>query len=431
MFYSENKFEFSRNFVFGLEYVWKLGPLAWASFRNIAFALDDTYHDYDGSYSANTREPIFLECPVGPGGELKDWTDICELLATHNTLDDSLKLRCICVARTKETAAAFLAALDNLPRLKELAIQMGPFWNPGIYEMVKSKIREKTASKPERSLQQFPFFDLPVELQYRILEHTDLIAPMRLIYSPERDTFIPDRELDGGCERDTFSQNPRKDYCHGRAVLACWRTPHMLFLVSKRMQQLAIGIYYSKNIFHVRCEPKLSPPAASWSARKSIFLRCFPQRSLQHLQRIRFKLPVMRNWAVFWPEFNEAEDWAISLYLLSLIAHPKLTIELLMVYNWSRNPTSETQDLSAYDNDFCSRVVTPMGCLKGRLQDLFIYIRSPLNSSCILQYVKKERELEQSIMGTDYESLARGKAEAISRYSGKYSTLEHGEQLDS
>ncbi|KAL4800096.1 hypothetical protein BDV19DRAFT_384461 [Aspergillus venezuelensis] len=218
MFYLENRFEFACHISWGLRDIRGFGPLAWASFRRLFFALDRTYH-YEGNEYAFEYDEWFWERAKDASEVLPDWLYICEQLTAYSTRDDWLELRFSCDAMEKATAAAFLDPLKNLPRLKDLVIQMGPFFNPGIHEMVAGIIWEKT--RAEEFPGAFCFFNLLVELQYRTLEHTNLILPTRLTYSDTRGAFLHPYI------RGIFRRDPGKGFCHGRAALHCLSTPHI------------------------------------------------------------------------------------------------------------------------------------------------------------------------------------------------------------
>ncbi|KAL5000156.1 hypothetical protein BDV10DRAFT_183746 [Aspergillus recurvatus] len=402
VFYSANKFEFARHIVHGLKDIRGFGPLAWRSFRYLSFALDQTYHYEGNEYGAFKYDDFFWERSQDVSEVLPDWRYICEQLAAYNTFADRLELRFICDAATKKTAAEFLNPLKSLPLLKELAIQIGPFWNPGIQEMITASIREKT--KPRDFPGAFRFSDLPVEIQYRILEHTDLVISRPLEYSSPRGTFLLPHTY------NTYSRDPRKDFCPGHAALPCLRTPHMLFLVSKPMRQLALSIFYSQNVFQVRCEPKSFAPAAGWGAHRSGFLHGFPVYSFHYLRHIHWRLPSMWECGAFRPGSSVAEDWVISLYLLSLAVPPgRLTIELTMSPYYGRSNVPETASEFETEWEPYDRVVGQMGCLKGLLRDLFIHMYYPSHSSLEEIRVAKEQSLEKHIMGSDYDSSTRGK----------------------
>ncbi|KAL4950996.1 hypothetical protein BDW69DRAFT_171003 [Aspergillus filifer] len=184
----------------------------------------------------------------------------------------------------------------------------------------------------------------------------------------------------------------------------------MLFRVSNSMRQLAMSIFYSQNVFKVKCELGRCVPAAAWSAQQSAFLHCFPKRSFHHLRHIHWELPSMCNWLAFQPENKETEDWVISLYLISMAIPPgMLTIELVFPFNGSAVLTPEHQ-YHVEDNDpFHDRVISYMDCLVGRLRDLFIHINYPKISPWEQTRANRERRLEQRIMGINYDSFARGK----------------------
>ncbi|KAL4908775.1 hypothetical protein BDW74DRAFT_145321 [Aspergillus multicolor] len=270
--------------------------------------------------------------------------------------------------------------------------------------MAEAVIRQKTKSKKSPGV--FRFFDLPVELQYRVLEYTNLVLDRRFSYDCLRGTFIPPFIC------DTYSRNPRKDFCTGRAAIPCLRTPHMLFLVNNAMRQLATAVFYSRNSFKIKPRLRECAPAAAWSAEQSEFIQGFPKRSFPYLRHIRWKFDnnFSGNWAYFLPGSKEVEDWVISLYLISLVVPPGvLKIEITMYSFGCSNLTAETQRHEDNDGAYYDRVIGPMDCLKGRLKDLFIQISYPRCSPWDEIRRDRERQLERRIMGSDYDSFARGK----------------------
>ncbi|RDW81487.1 uncharacterized protein DSM5745_05044 [Aspergillus mulundensis] len=405
-FYSENVFGFFRHIGWGLQAIRGFGPLVWRSFRCVSFALDKSCHWEGYENRSYHYDDEFLSRCRDVEEVLPDWIYICEQLAAHNTHNDRLDLRFMCDAFTAETAAAFLSPLKLLPRLKKLAIKMGPFFNPDTHQMSAAMIREKT--KPRDCPKPFPFFHLPIELQYRILEHTDLVFDLAHIYSPDQHCFRPQYSQYGRSR--TFCPDRREEFCMEPGVLPCLRTPHMLFLVSNSMRRLAMDVYYSRNIFHVECETKTSPPAAAWSAQKSAFLRCFAPRSFQYLRHIRWRMPSTRTWTAFQPGNRESEDWVISLYLISLaVPAGSLTMEMMIPPYSSPVTTPLTQYLVDCDDEYFRRLISYMDCLKGHLRDLFLHIEYSPSGEWDQIRLDKERALERIIMGSGYDSLARGK----------------------
>ncbi|KAI9149064.1 hypothetical protein HJFPF1_11110 [Paramyrothecium foliicola] len=76
----------------------------------------------------------------------------------------------------------------------------------------------------------FRFVDLPYEMQYAVLEHTELVSP----------------------ERHIFWEATRKFYL--RLANNPWRVPLSLLLVSKSVYAMAREIYWSHNHFEVRAD---------------------------------------------------------------------------------------------------------------------------------------------------------------------------------
>lgn len=141
----------------------------------------------------------------------------------------------------------------------------------------------------------FRFLDLPRELQYEILEYTDLVTPCREItWNPKKRFYLhyrfEDREFTNCPPEDHYTCHFRNCYqllnngcfCYRyhavpSTICNCWCPPTPLFLVSKSLQHLARTILFSKNRFIVM--PSGGPfyaaakPAVLDRLEASIFLR--------------------------------------------------------------------------------------------------------------------------------------------------------------
>ncbi|KAL4751323.1 hypothetical protein BDW72DRAFT_212804 [Aspergillus terricola var. indicus] len=139
------------------------------------------YRAHPDGCHGTVAEIMDNDAQLEANGVLATWRSICSRLAAYQTQDDRFELRLICGAASTETAAAFLAPLHDLPRLKALSIRMGSNRNLYIQHMVMKTIRQKTTYSAPEPEGPFPFLRLPVELQLRVLEHTGFIASWDLL----------------------------------------------------------------------------------------------------------------------------------------------------------------------------------------------------------------------------------------------------------
>ncbi|KAL4763612.1 uncharacterized protein BDW70DRAFT_148403 [Aspergillus foveolatus] len=143
----------------------------YSSLRSICVTIGTTWCDGSHSplvYRAHRRgchgtvaEIMENDAQLAANGVLETWRSVCSTLAAYRTRDDQFELRLICGAASTETAAAFLALIHDLPRLKALSIRMGPNRNLDIQNMIMKIIRQRTkyfGPEPEGS---FPFLKLP------------------------------------------------------------------------------------------------------------------------------------------------------------------------------------------------------------------------------------------------------------------------------
>ncbi|KAL3429251.1 hypothetical protein BDV09DRAFT_190291 [Aspergillus tetrazonus] len=97
-----------------------------------------------GGCHGTVAEIMENDAQLTANGVLEAWRSFCSMLAANKTRDDQFELRLICGAASTETAAAFLAPIHDLPRLKALSIRIGPNRNFDIQNMVMKTIRQKT-----------------------------------------------------------------------------------------------------------------------------------------------------------------------------------------------------------------------------------------------------------------------------------------------
>ncbi|KAL2824456.1 hypothetical protein BDW59DRAFT_147373 [Aspergillus cavernicola] len=434
--YSEHSLQFDDGWRDNIQTLLNLTPLAWKSLRSI-FVLIGTkgctawwgpnidMQNPDRDCHGTVQEISENDAQLEATGILPTWRLICSKLARYNTQDDRFELRLICGAATTETAAAFLAPIHDLPRLKALSIRMGADRRLEIQQMVMSMIRQKTTYFAPEPKGTFPFLELPVELQLRILEYTILIAPRHLMSRYYCYRFIPVDCRLFRCAGYPVGEHRCEDiYCPAThtgfsTAYPCQNTIHdALFLVSKAVRQLALSIYYSRNTFEVWYQERVLPPPVRtpWSPQTSRFLCQLPVHSWQHLRHVRWVFHRLHMPGD--DGYNEyVDDWLHTLATLfssGAIRPCSFTIELHFHKPYWSHPDQYQAEPGW---ELCDRVVAPVIPWRGLLKDFFVH-----NYGNDTDYFDKKRRyprealLEQKVMGKEYDSLARGKGDTFYRY---------------
>ncbi|KAL2826279.1 hypothetical protein BDW59DRAFT_161117 [Aspergillus cavernicola] len=427
VFYSENELRFSDQKGCGLRNLLNLGPTAWKSLRNIVIQIGTQRCRQRGYNCHGEVSPASAKTDVLP-----TWRIICSRLATYQQ-GDQLELRLVCGAASKETATAFLDPIQNLPRLRGLSIRMGPLHNPDLQYMIMETIQQKTKFfplQPKRLLSllpkgSFPFRDLPVELQIRILEYSCLISPEALVYQLPYNHFIPIDCWAGLC---TALTDPyiicQGSYCPSTHtafsnLYPCWVIQHGLFLINKPIRELALSVYYSKNTFEIICDPWESPNGAEvqttretkdvWSPSTSRFIRQLPAYSWQYLRHIHFKFGYMPDDA-FHINSTETLDWLNTLSVLSQ-ALPLSRLTLGVSFGPpDRRPVHRNKAMKQLA--LFHRIVQTIVPHRGIIKDFFIHIYGVYgDQEWPMPYIEfdHEKQLEWRVMGGDYDSISRGK----------------------
>jgi hypothetical protein len=287
---------------------------------------------------------------------------------------------------------------------------------------------------------------LPIELQLRILTHTDRVAPADLDWDPENGYTCHNSEQVPEGE-DLYSNSPgpnpytcptctcvledcswqseRKQLdprsCTLSARCHCWRFPAPLFLVSRTVNQEARRIFFSLNHFNILPHggrDGLAQPHEMQTM--SPFVMLLPSYAINRLRSLQFVFPYFCG---FLAEPSAATAWHQSIRLLAAHADlPKLELTL----DWSvgrRWPYySEEMDLEAwriwesYQDDVAP--VVELG--KAGLKDIWIHLAWPLHEYDTREKrqarLRWERALEARVMGDKYDAETRGKWKVKGRW---------------
>ncbi|RHZ67861.1 hypothetical protein CDV55_105311 [Aspergillus turcosus] len=421
-FYSENHFCFEDDMGCGLRSLSNMGRIGWGSLRRFAIRIGAEYCQGPQKQACHgtAEEVLENDSQLEKNGVLGMWRQICHQLATHITQDDQLEIRLICGAATKKTLAAFLEPLQQLPRLRELSIRVGPCRNLDLQQALMATIAQKTKFLIRQARPGvFRFLDLPVELQVRILEFTELVAPQPLIlrsWYKRYKRFLPHDCWWGACNArphpyiiDQGCWCPATHTAFSTAH-PCWQLPDTRYLVSKSMRELALSVYYSKNTFEVWYDPSDSPDTAAWTPQTSGFLRGFPEYSWKDLRRVHWIFPSDLDEDAFRPMDKEPADWTKTMKVISQSFNlANFILELSLspsdIRTWKpEQPEKVERRLGLYD-----RIVEPVRQLNGLVKDFFVHNYFPLHESQDETRLSQERILECRVMGSDYDSMARGK----------------------
>jgi hypothetical protein len=114
----------------------------------------------------------------------------------------------------------------------------------------------------------------------------------------------------------------------------------------------------------------------------------------------------------FRPIDKETVDWTNTLKVISQSVNlANFTLELslsppdLNIRSWEPEHSEKVERrLGLY-----ARIVEPVRQLNGLLKDFFVHNYFPLHESLDETRLNQERILERRVMGSDYDSMARGK----------------------
>lgn len=119
--------------------------------------------------------------------------------------------------------------------------------------------RTRLSYQPFPRPKPFRYMDLPKEIQIKIFERSELVAPGKFAWDFVIG-FNCDREQDEfqcckTCQAVRYGND--RDWekrCPGTLMrrCGCWKFPIALFLVNRTMHQLATEVFYSRNHFEIK-----------------------------------------------------------------------------------------------------------------------------------------------------------------------------------
>ncbi|KAJ5807017.1 hypothetical protein N7474_010609 [Penicillium riverlandense] len=444
LFYSENAFQISLNLPGGLSALRQLRPSTLACMKSLQITLQNSS---DCLYNAWVWDHYFVCSRIGPPLRSKiprilkdEWRYTCKHLSRH--IEDSrLQLSVICDVNGRGIAEQLLKPLMKLPTLASFAIRLHPSFNERLDRLLYPLGRDIAMQLTGRShstetIQPFRYGDLPLELQERILHHTDLVSPYDLVWTPTN-----------GFRWDHLNRNHNhcstclsvRDRCcwqfsDEKYILArqcsCWRFPLSMFLANRDMHDMAMRIFYSMN--HFKLLPYSACTDAPYSLRLhkplSPFIDFLPVNALKHLRSVQFVF----DWQCvrIWEQEGTYKLWqeTVEKVKLSIPARLHVTVDMSHSWvigrhywlddRWEFNPWLERARFQTH----CLKLINPLIYL--RLKSFQVYLpcnpgEDPWGSGDEYdeydeddeddEFRPSAQDLEQMVMGNGYHNHSDAK----------------------
>ncbi|CAK7204219.1 hypothetical protein SEUCBS139899_006973 [Sporothrix eucalyptigena] len=432
--YSENSFTINRSDVWGFKPLRCLSKQATSSLHRLTIRLNNgecifalpcqgraefppchplckSHGQHDAPLSNKKKQAV----PI-----LDEWENLCRRWAPNIT-PGQLRLDFVCDTTDLPTAQLVVGSLTaHVPRLKECSIRLSLKQN-FLQQMLARSTALRLLGAPIESGQsvntKIHSYYVPSEIIAQIFEYTDLVAPVDLEWRPNGG-FAPY----DCCLKCTVTL----DFCschrfHGSysSTCTCWTPPTALFLVSRRVREIATEVFYARNRFvvmpnnirldytehnlqHHAGHPRVSPLYR--------FLDRVPFRAHTLIRYLGLAVPMYpTNMPVPHPDSPGAKAWRHTLRLVSM--HMNLSQLQLSIYvgnpcfadYWGNDPGDGEIDAASY-----RLVLGDLSVLKG-LRDLFIYLSWPRDTRDLPLDMEVAAALERQAMGSDYDAFVRGK----------------------
>ncbi|KAJ3530326.1 hypothetical protein NM208_g9374 [Fusarium decemcellulare] len=457
----------------GLRILEEAGPVAWRELRTLVIHIgscrclcqvclvrgwparedDDLWEDEDrfftsfDSTSRGSHNKRLESVNRNDRHTLSQWQRICEAIAAHGQ-PDRLELFLACDARDLELAQRIVRPLYSLPRLRNLVLSFGR--PPKAFDKLHALAKDTCLDLLHipRDIEPFRFFDLPTELQTKILEYTPLAhvhsIKMNLDGPVVIDTtsswrFCCTRQHPPGGEsiQPNTMNWPRRDstrsiFCKYQSAAfnmacQCYRFSSAWFGVSRQFREVAQDVFYAHTSFEVYGwkEFWITPlfPSSNADQDRSAphcfrnFLRRLGPSTVRRMKKLDIIFPPIET-TYLTPEHRSWSMWLETLEILYTEADlPRLELTVTIarhIYppdeegdDWGKfarvTEQEELEMLEAY-----KQIFRPMKRLYG-LKNLFIHLPWPFRKGMENVRRANERMIEQSVMGELYDSTKYGK----------------------
>lgn len=321
------------------------------------------------------NEPLRGFQPLGKA-LLRDWALTVNYLSS-GIGSGKLELCVVCDvgAEDIDTAKLVVEPLSRLPRLKDCHLRLSRTSTPEFNNLTRHtalQLRGLCGSQEMPASESSPpthhdtytgsrLLNLPIELRFHILEHTDLITPWKEVtWSRQHQAFLAVKafcapldhrgedcppHVHHGCQFvDCWQALPepcigcfcRLKHSAFSSTCICWTPPRDLFLICRTLYEDSLAVFYSGNRFVVHDYNHRDPynaPLGLYSSQRvaaSIFFAdIVPERCLKELRFVELVFPPYSHEG--WPNEAALNDWSHTMSLASKrLSLPGLTIRLIM-----------------------------------------------------------------------------------------------------
>ena len=291
MFWAENRFRTSINCYSPILQVDT--PIMWRSLRNL-----------------NVSVGLFH---IGSSPQIDKWRSVCNNLGVHLPPSQlALHLHIYDAERNLPILKDVLDSMFRLPILRRVYFIIETPFNQylPIHQTACNLVQQ--LSVPTKKCRPFRFMGLPVELQYQVLEYTDLVAPGAVTFSKLKGFAL--LQCFEGCTRNYNSPwgrihpwIPCSETLEYDSRGSCWSLPLNLFLVSKHLSMLSRFTFFTQNHFvAIISDPVvlfegqirspliwnpahlMVPPLIGWHPLRSAFLHMFPVDCVPFLRSLEW-----------------------------------------------------------------------------------------------------------------------------------------------
>jgi hypothetical protein len=444
--YSENRFMIHRRDGYDLRPLQNLSAKCLASLTCLIIWINVSSCDireqcrrvtlHEACYSCKHEKPLG-KSSCADKSIISEWRRTASRLAAY-IQPSRLELYFACDTQDYETAKQVAEPILQMPTLKDCAIRLGREPNDDLQHLAEEVVLRVTGVSKICFCPQFRFMDLPKELQFRILEFSDLITPYEVEWWPRKGLHMArairnHTDYWEGCYLSGYHSAFSSKY-------RCWSPPSALFLVCWEMRRDAMEVFYSTNHFAILPRGGCYEPVEESPDRveTSLFLSQVPSYAMPYLRSIEIVFPLFEKDYLRSDEPGY-QDWLNAIDYIARNANiPKLSITIYMSdvhkntpvpFRWGLNREQKLTIMKMY-----GRTLRPLARLAG-LRDLFVHLICPMDrqlwpaSDQVSEFRaretrKMERKFEQLVMGDDYDSISRGKHRICSQWS--MSEQQHG-----
>ena len=377
---------------------------------------------------------IYVTLDLDSANSLDSWKEMCinlgrqispNLLNLHLSINDPV-----------DTTNTALNSILELPVLRRVRLTFPisiltkfEFQSLEIYHTATKILKhvhlttDSTYYSPtEGHKRHFRFMNLPREIQFSILEYTDLVAP-----GPVTASKMNGYALDS-CKHSDGEMTAYD------SLRICWSFPTYLFEVNRFINEMSGQVFFSCNEFIVYVEPQLeraplpliwslthlpsSPmeyasPKKDWVPEHSKFLLDFPSTWIPKLRSLTWSFCLSPDGAHVLFNTDLEDDWNHTIdFIAQNVQLSRLTVTLVM-YKFidilSINSPSRSFRLVTRDE-----VMLPVRRLQG-LRDLFVQLSSDHDEERTKERAETEElRLERLVMGSGFKHRTKPRPQSES-----------------